>query len=632
MKQQISIRRKTAYGLAALATLACAFLVWNLVGTGTDDLQVSIGQVFERKTRPPLSDSEVRELFSDLYGYRLRQGKAYRYHFRRTVRGILNDKPVVDAVFAGSLWAHVLKADGAGTTLLAQLEFQSMEGVEFPAQGQPAMAVRVRIDRQGRAIETHFRTDVTPETRRIVKDIVGTWLVQLPESPEVARREPDLLGGLKLNRLFRRAVEYSMTLSDLQGRYLAAYTFPHGIKESLRIEIRKEKYLQSSMPIEIERSAGVVRWALGEGHPLVRTIEERFQAGPSEMRMETQLGGEYRLANIIDSPLSASELEAYTQSVALYQVEYQGRLVVAGSAPPWPELRSRLMAITPTSTDDNKRNLFNDLCNSLRRSPEAVSAALQELRSYRRDSEQFGMVLGALGYAGSPTAQAGLRELYQTGKSAEDRSAVVTVFTMIDRPITPESRDFLLQSAGQGDSEALNSQIDLAIGSSLRHAQPEQRSEGGVRSYITKKWNAAGSTAARRAVLQIIGNSGDPHFFDLLAGVRDPDLRGDALFSMRFMDSDRVRSYLLEVLVGRDDASVRLQAANALYWQTWRPSFEKPIHNCVKMERVTPLRKACADVALGYGGPREEMVRLLVSVEDTGDDTFREYVRAARAR
>jgi hypothetical protein len=178
----------------------------------------------------------------------------------------------------------------------------------------------------------------------------------------------------------------------------------------------------------------------------------------------------------------------------------------------------------------------------------------------------------ALGTAGTPKAQAALRELIDTeGYSFEDRRSQMIALSLVDRP-TRDTVEFLHDKFGD---EEIGQQARLGIGTAvnrLREIAPEEadRAFAVLESELTRETDLE----RQLDLLRGIGNSGHPRAAEVVPAYLQDEkhqVRVAALQAIRLLDNPTVDPTLAQFLADDPDTSVRLSAIDAM---TDRPPSE----------------------------------------------------------
>ena len=228
---------------------------------------------------------------------------------------------------------------------------------------------------------------------------------------------------------------------------------------------------------------------------------------------------------------------------------------------------------------DEMNKIFFQVSEVLAKNPALTHEYVKLAETYPPGSRQRSMILGSLGYVGSPEAQSGILELWTTAKSSEqEKRKIFEEFLTITEPRTPQVVAFLVEEAKQSEDEVSKEGALLSLGASLNKNNDKE-----VVTLLQGKYEK-GSEQEKRILLSAMGNEKTNLFqreiFDSLQSKND-DLREGAAFALRFKTDDESRNALAQtILNSRETKSVQVSAMDALAYQ---PYDDQTIHTLEKV-------------------------------------------------
>lgn len=171
--------------------------------------------------------------------------------------------------------------------------------------------------------------------------------------------------------------------------------------------------------------------------------------------------------------------------------------------------------------------------------------ALADAARAADDPRRAGLLLGALGSAGTPSATEALAGLLDDALDPGFRRAVTHQLALADGA-SPAVIDALIPAAAGGDPAAM-----AALGAqSGRLGEGDPAAAAAIETLLAR-YGAAESGDDKRRALMALGNSGAPRAMDVLLGnlaVRDPGVADAAVFGLRFMPPGEADTVLAAVL------------------------------------------------------------------------------------
>ena len=567
-----------------------------------------------------LTSRELKELLPELLVYGMRPGRAYSYRFRRslqlTSKGAGGPGPTGRPIeMEGELTVRVVQATGESISAIFSTTLSSTAGIELTqgASGSPEYSALAQFDRRGRLLDLRVRPSKNAAAERpFIADLVTGWLVALPEISRTTTKSPfSFFTG-------KGQGPYEVQGTDMQGHYSMSVALPSEPESPVALKMSKLQYLTAPIPTKVEASEGTVDWAVPAGRLQRLESHETLMLGPGTMDIQIERNSLFEYRSEADFAPDQLALREYTISATPEAV------VLASSgnggtdsrpALSWDELKRQLREAKDAQ---GRLRVFGDIVSSARKDEAVVRRISEEIRKTPTGNETYLMLVGSLGSAATPAAQAGLREIFADVQTNDrGRLLVLESFAMMDSA-NGDTRSFLADVLEKGTAQE-QSTAALALGSSLRRSKEDQDDTGVSRAQrlLLKKWKAAGTDAERIDVLGAIGNSGDTYFLGILQNLVENGsqiLKREAVYSMRFMDSDRPRKALLQLARGSGDEELRRQAFRALRLHHWDGDIREAARACTSNETSEDLQVECAGTLLGRPEERQATLAFLQSV------------------
>lgn len=495
-------------------------------------------------------------------------GRRYVYSFERRVafEGQLAGAALPDLAFSGELYVDVLRADARGFEALV---FQRVK----EAGGKLSPPVRVEAGARGDDLTLFTARGLSEDDEghvAVLKDLVALWLFPLRSDtvgPYEARFEPlPSRGERKVKLAYRKGgANVPEVLSSLHLlRWNSAIHLPGevGGQERTRLESRAGALTASStyslkflsfspMPVPSrELLAG-----LSAESPLALSAKPRLERHPDYAKLDwSEIMGRLRSLEHLEG---GEQLEAFGDAVKFLRMH--------------PEKTAELAALL--------------------RDPSLLKLGMQ--------SPLFRTLVGALATVGSPEALAALREAYDDSALApEGRATILASLTTTQAALDSATRDFLARKMVAESDGRLAQAAAFALGSSLQASPADASSARGI-AQIEAAWEAQPASqnlGTRLALLDVMGNSGRPEFYEkvsaVIQGEEDVKLRARAVFALRFMTNADATNTLLRRL--QDPAKeLREAAANAIAHAEWKEAFRAPLGVCSASETEPRVRGIC---------------------------------------
>lgn len=227
---------------------------------------------------------------------------------------------------------------------------------------------------------------------------------------------------------------------------------------------------------------------------------------------------------------------------------------------------TREFATLPTNIEqespeqrDHRRRLFIEFAALLRSDDGAVDQVMEQILSDELDDPS--MLWDALASAGSPKAQAALRQLFADPRfdQSEHRMQLIGL-SFVQKP-TKETVDYLASTVGDAD-HGQQARFGLGTAANRLAAKDPLLAEQAV-STLVQLLDGAQTEGDRCDYLLALGNTGAPQARPLvLAALEDEStqVRAAAATALRYMQGDEIDAALLTLMTKEAEPSVRLNA------------------------------------------------------------------------
>ncbi len=281
---------------------------------------------------------------------------------------------------------------------------------------------------------------------------------------------------------------------------------------------------------------------------------------------------------------------------------------------------SRQLSSLDKMTDTQRDELFVEYAKALRRDRRLLPIVKENALRSNPDSRERSMALGALGFEGSPEAQAAMIDVYKSSNvTMDEKQKVMTELAICSEPLSPSTKDFLSNEFRNGDpiTSDLAAGAGLALGSSIAR-------DGDLATIqlLKEAWKSQsglldskpGADLKKEYLLAAMGNSKSDAFSDQVKSSiesSNPALRAAAVNSLRFAQDLKSRDMLTKALTADPSADVQTQAAQSMRYQPFDSKTESALKGCTSNSDL---------------GVKLECYRVLASrIQQTG---IREYLQS----
>lgn len=285
-----------------------------------------------------------------------------------------------------------------------------------------------------------------------------------------------------------------------------------------------------------------------------------------------------------------------------------------------------LIAGLATLTDDHAKGYqFLRIAALMRLAPENVRAAQTLIVE---GSPQAGLLIGALGEAGTPVAQRALGELLAAPALHDEQRAIAAAsLGLVQTPTTETLRALAEATQGAGD---VATTATLAQGNaSLRLRETDPAAASAQVDALLARYRRASDDAERALVLRALGNTGDPRIVEVIVlGLASStlDVRISATEALRLVPGAAADKLLL-ALFGDAESTVRGAAVFATVERDLAP-FTQVLARTARHDPVTLVRRAIVDLAAARLGDSPALRAMIEQVASSDPDA--EVREAAR--
>jgi len=254
----------------------------------------------------------------------------------------------------------------------------------------------------------------------------------------------------------------------------------------------------------------------------------------------------------------------------------------------------------PAMTEEERAQIFLAYSDGLKRDPALIILAREDLMASAPGSRVLSVIMGSLGFVGTPEAQAALVEAY--GRSdllKEDREKALAELAIPPEVVTPETKAFL-KSVYQGSKDVdLSKTASFALGSSI-----SKDGDPATVNFFKREWDLSSGVVGdsssqeekKRVLLMAMGNSKSDAFLSQAkeaSGSTNEELRNAAANSVRFNSDQAGRDLLFKLLEKDPESSVRSTAARSLAFQPFDLRTKMAGVTCAKSDAAISVRMEC---------------------------------------
>ena len=267
----------------------------------------------------------------------------------------------------------------------------------------------------------------------------------------------------------------------------------------------------------------------------------------------------------------------------------------------WLESRAQLNKVDgANTTEDERSEILIGYSDALKQNPSLLKAAKDDLNHSTPGSRETSVILGALGFVGTPAAQAILAEAYgRTGIALQDQEKILAEFTLPVEALTPESKSFLQSVYHDSSNPDLAKMASFALGSSIA-----KDGDPNIVTLFKKDWQSSygvfgdgtSEETKKSNLLLAMGNSKSNVFFDEVkeaSNSSNPMLKNNAIDALRFNTDDASRTLLLNTLQKDPSEAIRTTAARSLSYQPFDLKTKIAATTCSSSDSSVAVKMEC---------------------------------------
>lgn len=261
----------------------------------------------------------------------------------------------------------------------------------------------------------------------------------------------------------------------------------------------------------------------------------------------------------------------------------------------YEQLKTSLETAIQAEDSTNRNNVYEDLSLLFQVEPEAVTEAAKQIRTGMA-REPAEVIMGAMATSELPQAQMELVHMAEDESlSTELRDDAISQLSVHRSPSELTLRT-LANLAESEPNEALRQQSALALGGAARQAFDDEATASVAAEVVdglVDRASTATNATERQTALAALGNAGSDRGLSVLEeslASDDPEVRGRAVFSLRFIAGEGAERLLGRVLTADPVPSVRVEAASAVGYRELTPLLAQAAMTAVQAEAEAFVR------------------------------------------
>lgn len=265
------------------------------------------------------------------------------------------------------------------------------------------------------------------------------------------------------------------------------------------------------------------------------------------------------------------------------------------------ELMGSLANVNDDSMGDNEKEaVFVELANALKKQPDMIPRLKDRALDAATGSREKSMLIGSLGFVGTPAAQAAMVQIYNGNSSVDEKQKVVTEMALSPRGLTPETKVFLRDVYDAADPVVSDvaGTAGLALGSSIA-----KDGDPATVKFLKEEYDKATALFAKKDnqeikqsyLLTAMGNSKSEAFISEVKDSLDSEsdeVRSAAVNSLRFAQDVDSRSLLFDSLKSDASEDVKVTAAQSLLYQPFDDKTQDALQDCTA-DTSASIKFAC---------------------------------------
>jgi HEAT repeat protein len=299
------------------------------------------------------------------------------------------------------------------------------------------------------------------------------------------------------------------------------------------------------------------------------------------------------------------------------------RALLAGAR--FSELSAEIEAAISAEDAEARTNAFSRLSALFELDPESIKEAAAALRTAIESSKAEGIV-AALSDSRSPAAQSEMNSLIKDPKVENHVKEHVLAHMGLHGEPSLETIGTLEDVALHSDDPQMRDQAILALGGVAKHADGREETRNAAErttNRINSAYDKAKTPEERSVILGAMGNAGAQSSLPAIETALkndNPDVRADAVFSLRFIQGEHAERLIAGTLLGDPAPMVRRAAAETFGYRDLSPLLEQAALSAYKADTASFVRHSvisflCAKVP-NVGTSGIEALRLATRDED----------------
>jgi hypothetical protein len=266
---------------------------------------------------------------------------------------------------------------------------------------------------------------------------------------------------------------------------------------------------------------------------------------------------------------------------------------------------------------EERKKIFAELAENLKAHPEEVGNYLSLIYVYPSGTPIRRMLIGSLGYLGTPEAQRALVTIYKNAAPNEiEKNKILIEMNLAPQALTRETKSFLLGLYQNPKDRNEERTAGLALGSSLSRVKDEA-----LVAKLRSDYATTTDSFRKAYLLQVMGNDHSGNFTpELVAAAKNQkqlQSRISAYQALSF-SSDPVAD---QVLLSAVKTEKNPEAMRKLYFtigdREYRPEIKSLLFECVKGQPDPSVRMVCVHKVISMRSDQEtsDFIRNHMSVE-----------------
>jgi hypothetical protein len=638
--------KKMLIGLSILGAVAAVGLLLRSSRPGEIDPEKK--SYLPGDTRSTLRSDEKRgEGEFRVLDYHLHPGSAWRVEFSKTMKLNSPDQKKSPALgitkMGGDVTIHSVKYEKSTLSIIANISLKTLESSFIPKQllqdfSKPKNQTRFgrvilfEIAPNGRILKAKYPELALSEAAvaisyDILTSILFTWPVGEipPAGGKVSLLDPDAVGEKFPMDLDITSKEDSFQIVGI-SKVDTSKSAVAAQGNSTGLTALSEKTVECNW----NKTLGLPNHLSWKGKQELRDTKTVIAGAETSTQSAWKSSGK--------SEFTPYDLIVFTKTFDIDQVRNRtNALALSKSKNPddtrktWGRIQNDLPDVSSRNKSESElAKVFDGMAEALKNDPRLLPKYMNEVTHYAPGSRQVSMLIGAMGYLGTPEAQEAMVDIYSRPKATQgEREKILMQMTLLSKPITPATKDFL-KGVYTGKDTDLAKQAGFALGSSISNLPDPDL----VRDFKDEFRNSADGDK-KAYILQVMGNNrGDQFHAEAIQSIRDstPTVRAMAMESLRFSVEPGSRKQLFDAIAAEKAPSVKTIGYRTLQYQPYDSLTKETLYGCVGSETLESIRKACYDVLLSHLTDTETRNRLAARVQTESSPALKRRLEDALKR